>query len=373
MSDLLVIGYDLSAHRTVDISEREVWEWYEKGHNGDRSLICYLCYLETDTSGEYRIIALVPKGRDCGRRRSHFAHPPGLAPPGGHAPETVWHHTVKHRLRALADQAGAASARVEEYTPDGRRRSDVAITMTHGVQIAIEVQQGEIRDGECLDRQRDHDRNAIAVSWVWRPGMWIPQVLYRIGQPGWLFDLDKDRLGLICGKPSDHTTAKKADGCNFQSAHWPPCPGDETEIRWMPASEAQFSAMGLQPSRKILAQLNYEAVESQRKAQAKSAPKAAFQQPRPPAVRVISAPPTPRILEKKPERTTNLVQRIDAKPPGSPPEERMYYCPACGYLTGVQLRESRIPHEIASPDRTITKEDLEPHLLPPGFDSWGSR
>jgi competence CoiA-like predicted nuclease len=58
---------------------------------------------------------------------------------GQHMPETVWHYTAKNQLRAWAEMAGADSARVEEYTPDGRRRSDLAVTIPGGDRVAIEV------------------------------------------------------------------------------------------------------------------------------------------------------------------------------------------------------------------------------------------
>lgn len=53
-----------------------------------------------------------------------------------------------------------------------------------------------------------------------------------------------------------------------------------------------------------------------------------------------------------------MVQRIDRSPRG-PAEDRLYWYPACGYLNGVQLAASPIPHEIAAPHKIITKADLQ--------------
>jgi len=33
VADLYVCGLDLSTGRVVQADEREVWEWYDKGHN----------------------------------------------------------------------------------------------------------------------------------------------------------------------------------------------------------------------------------------------------------------------------------------------------------------------------------------------------
>lgn len=65
---------------------------------------------------------------------------------------------------------------------------------------------------------------------------------------------------------------------------------------------------------------------------------------------------------------SHLAIRIDALPPWSDPDERSYWCPTCGYLTGAEQRSAALAHEIPGPDRTITYRDLnlsepEPHSL----------
>jgi hypothetical protein len=54
---------------------------------------------------------------------------------------------------------------------------------------------------------------------------------------------------------------------------------------------------------------------------------------------------------------SHLAIRIDARPPGTPPERRRYWCPACGYLTGAAL-PAAAAHEIPGPGRVITRADL---------------
>jgi hypothetical protein len=64
---------------------------------------------------------------------------------------------------------------------------------------------------------------------------------------------------------------------------------------------------------------------------------------------------------------SHLAIRIDPLPPWSDPDDRYYWCPACGYLTGAGRRIAAIPHEIPGPDRRITYRDLNlpepvPHI-----------
>jgi hypothetical protein len=110
VADLYVCGLDLSTGRVVQADQREVWEWRPKGHNGDGTLVCH--HGTGSPDGAPVVVPLVPRGRIGGTRRRHFAHPPGVAPAGGHSPETAWRWEVKHRLCRWVQAAGA-DARVE--------------------------------------------------------------------------------------------------------------------------------------------------------------------------------------------------------------------------------------------------------------------
>ena len=163
MSDLYVSGLDLSTGRVVLADEREVWEWHKKGHNGDRTLVCLECFHGADSpDGAQRLVPLVPRGRIGGVRQRHFAHPPGMAPAGGHSPETAWHWQTKHRLCRWVEKATGASARTEAWTAQGKRRSDVAVTFPDGARLAIEVQFGQITDNELLARRDDYIARGLA-------------------------------------------------------------------------------------------------------------------------------------------------------------------------------------------------------------------
>jgi hypothetical protein len=136
-ADLLVVGLDLVTGREVHAGDRRTEEWRKKGHNGDRTLVCLACYEGADLPDGPRTVALVPKGREGGARHQHFAHPPGMVPPGGqHSPESRWHAGGKHAIREWAEAQGF-TARAEARTADGRRRSDVELILPGGHRLAI--------------------------------------------------------------------------------------------------------------------------------------------------------------------------------------------------------------------------------------------
>ena len=57
----------------------------------------------------------------------------------------------------------------------------------------------------------------------------------------------------------------------------------------------------------------------------------------------------------------HLVLRIDARPPGTGPAGRLYWCPRCDvYLTGTELAATAIVHYTPGPARAITEADLTP-------------
>jgi hypothetical protein len=272
VAELYVPGLDLSTGLAVDAGDREVWEWRRKGHSGDGTLVCLECYQGADRRGGPLAVPLVPRGRVGGARQPHFAHPPGMAPPGGHRNrESAWHWEAKHRLARWAITRGAV-ARVEARTADGRRRSDVSITLPGGRLLAVEVQHSPVTDAEVLARREDYLRGGITVVWVWhgRP----PHVLYRFGEPGWVYDLAQDQIGLVCGGPHPARPGDDQDGGRTLGPHWPPCPGDATSIRWMPLADLRLSARGLQASRQVLTHLEEEASEAARQARTQPWPAA---------------------------------------------------------------------------------------------------
>lgn len=199
MPDLYVPGLDLCTGLVVEAGDRPVWELRKKGHNGDGTLVCLACYQGTDWPDGPHVVPLIPRGRVGGIRQPHFAHPAGLGPPGGHHDgESAWHWQAKQRLGRWACAAGA-TARIEAWTADRRRRTDVSVTLASGARLAIEVQYGRITDAEVLARRDDYARAGISVIWVWRQETGIPHVLYQLGELGWVLDLAADRMGLACG------------------------------------------------------------------------------------------------------------------------------------------------------------------------------
>jgi Competence protein CoiA-like family len=256
VAELHVPGLDLVTGREVAAADGKTWEWKPKGHNGDGTLVCLECYLGADRPDGPRTVPLVPRGKVGGARQPHFAHPPGMAPPGGHhSSESAWHSQTKRRLERWAVAQGAA-ARIEARTADGRRRTDVSVTLPGGPTLAVEVQFSSITDAEIHARGEDYLRAGSIVVWVWRDSP--PHVLYESGKPGWVYDLDLDRIGLVCGKAHPGRTGD-ADGGRTLSTHWPPCSSDATTVRWMPLADLRLTANGLCASEQVLTRLAEEA------------------------------------------------------------------------------------------------------------------
>ena len=350
MDDLLVVGLDLATGQEVHAGDRESWEWYGKGHNGDQTLVCRECYDGTDLPGGPRQVALVPKGRKGGARRAHFAHPPGMAPPGGrHNPETLWHAEGKQLLRQWAQKQGAA-AQVEAWTGDGRRRSDVAITVPGGGRLALEVQLGDITDAEWLARHNDYVQAGITDVWLWHPQSWIPRVVFDRGQPGWRLDLTLSRIGLVHAQPAPVTSIRASETSRCIAVHWPPCPDDPLDTLWMPLAAAQLAAEGIEPSAEAAAELARQAEKATLRAEiAKQATLPGTRRTRaeqPLAVTVPAPRPSDSAQQNGNAALPHYAFRYDAFPPWSDPDTWWYWCDACGnsQITGAELKASPIIH-----------------------------
>jgi Competence protein CoiA-like family len=354
MSDLLVVGLDLETGQEVHAAGRPAWEWRSKGHNGNHTLVCLDCYTGADLPGLPQLVALVPKGRLGGARRSHFAHPPGMAPPGGHGPETIWHGEGKQRMCRWARARGAA-ARVEACTPDRRRRSDVAVTLPAGQRVVIEVQLGAISDAEWLARHHDYAQAGITDVWLWHSSTWVPRVVFEAGQPGWILDLDHDRLGLLYARPETPAGLWQPAGPGCGQVHWPPCRSDALAKQWMPLEAAQLTSDGIQPSAHAASDIARRAaavlVRAEQTVQA--VPQEATRHSRTAAPRTCkpAAPspvPGPAGLEPSAGQLTqpHRAIRYDARPPGSDPGTWWYQCDQCGRsgITGTELDAAPIIH-----------------------------
>lgn len=357
--DLVVVGLDLETGQEVDIGNREVWDWARKGHNGDRTLVCEHCYEGEDLLGGPRVVALVPKGRIGGKRRKHFAHPPGMAPPGGrHSPESVWHAKAKQRLRRWAAELGAR-ARVEAYTQDGRRRSDVAITVRGGGQVAIEVQLGELSDAQWLARHHDYARATITDVWLWHWAAWVPRVMFAHRQPGWILDLDRDQIGLIHAQPTPASGNQEARTRECQDMHWPPCPEDQLGVLWMPLASARLTPDGIRPCTQVAAELARQpaVVRRSRPGPRPQARPAVVDQHRDNQT-IMPLPATRAPADR--EQPARLPATHDAFPPWTDPETWWFYCDTCGRTyTGAEIKASPITHTVPSMGpRTPTGQQL---------------
>ena len=117
-----------------------------------------------------------------------------------HHSESVWHAEGKQDLATWArTQPGVADARVEAFTADGRRRSDVQVHFLDGSRVALELQSRWVTDDEWLCRHRDYERVGVRDVWLWHPQVGVPGIVAEHGQPGWTYAADRDRLTAMVG------------------------------------------------------------------------------------------------------------------------------------------------------------------------------
>jgi len=369
VADLLVVGLDLVTGLEVHAEDRETWEWWKKGHNGDQTLVCLACYQGADLPGGPQVVALVPRGRVGGARCRHFAHPPGMAPPGGrHSPESLDHSAGKQALRGWAASQGFA-ARVEAWTADSRRRSDVEAILPGGVRVAIELQCSEITDTEWVARHEDYVRAGITDVWLWHPRLQVPRVVFQYDQPGWRFDLEAGKIGLHYAHPDPAAVraASEPRGCGL--VHSPPCPEDRLATLWMPLESARLTWHGIELPAEATAELARLAEDAARElAAGKQAREAAARQApadRAPAVTRPSAVTIPDTAGKYRQLLRQLVRvheafRYDAFQPWTDPDSWWYRCGVCGdKLSGAELKASPVIHVVRSYERADTGRYVE--------------
>lgn len=366
MADLLVVGLDLVTGLEVHARDRSTEEWRKKGHNGNRTLACQACYEGADLPGGPQTVPLVPKGREGGARQQHFAHPPGMAPPGGrHSPESLWHADGKQAIREWAAAQGL-TARVEARTADGRRRSDVEVVMPGGHRIAIELQRGELSDAEWIARHEDYVQAGITDVWLFHSGIQVPRVVLRFGQPGWHFDLETRRIGLVHAQPGP-AGASASQSAQCHAVHWPPCPTDQLATSWMLLASAQLTPDGIEPSVETTAELDRLAATATRELAARRARAAAATQARKNRNRAVrqrrlagraDAPGESRQFPR-----THEAFRWDALPPEADADTWCFGCDICGLeLTEAMLKVSPVVHVIRTMERTRTGRPREIEL-----------
>lgn len=360
MADVLVIGLDLATGLEVHAEDRKTLEWRKKGHNGDQTLVCLACYQGADLPDGPQLVALVPKGKEGGTRCRHFAHPPGMAPPRGrHNPESLEHAHGKQVLRAWAINQGF-TARVEARTADGRRRSDVEVTLPGGARVAMELQCSEITDAEWLDRHEDYIRAGITDVWLWGPGIWIPRIVFRYGEPGWRFGPEAGTIALIYARPdlAVVTAASMAPECAI--VHFPPCPGDRLGFLPMPLVSARLGPDGMEPSVEATAELARLTDDVARELAERQARVAAARRAREDLTRPLATPPIIESADALRENGQLLPEheafRYDAFPPWTDPDTWWYRCEGCGddRITGAKLKASPVIHVVATYERIRT-------------------
>jgi hypothetical protein len=266
-ADLLVVGYDLDTASEVHIGDRTMPEWHAIGYGGTRRLVCYLCWRGVDAAPGTEV-ALVPRGRIGGKKRAHFAHPPGA---GVHdspaAKETIWHLGMKHRLAGWANGlANVVEAVAERWAPDGKRRADVSVLLADGSQLALEVQSRILTDRGWGARHADYAANGITDVWFMRPGAETPYVLHELGVPTFTVN-DDSSVAVQLGQAHARTDTWWTGDLAKLAVHHPPCAGDSIEYMRLPLDTLGLDAHGLVVASAIAQRVAKDLAEVQRAAE----------------------------------------------------------------------------------------------------------
>lgn len=245
--DLLVVGLDLDTGRHVHIEDRPMDQWRTLGYRHRESLVCAACFLGLDGVPAGTRVPLIPRGRIGGARRHHFAHPPHMAPPGGHHPETLWHLEAKAQLERWARSLpNVSEVRQEQWTPGRERRADVHVHLADGSRLALEAQSSLITDPLWQQRHRDYAAAGIRDIWFMRPGTALPHVLLAEQSAVCILDLADHQVRVLWGHPHPRTGRwwENEDLSRF-ALHHPPCAGDDLHEETVPLAQLGLHSGGL--------------------------------------------------------------------------------------------------------------------------------
>ncbi|MFF8617178.1 competence protein CoiA family protein [Streptomyces sp. NPDC015350] len=245
--DLLVVGLDLDTGRHVHVEDRPMDQWRMLGYRHRESLVCAACFLGLDATAPGTRVPLIPRGRIGGARRHHFAHPPHMAPPGGHHPETLWHLEAKAQLERWARSLpGVTEVRQEQWIPGRERRADVHVRLADGSRLALEAQSSLITDRLWQHRHRDYAATGTRDIWFMRPDTALPHVLFAEQSAVCILDLADRQVRIVWGRP--HLRIGRwweSEDLSLYALHHPPCPGDDLHEETAPLAQLGLNSSGL--------------------------------------------------------------------------------------------------------------------------------
>ncbi|MFD5344278.1 competence protein CoiA family protein [Streptomyces anulatus] len=264
--DLLVVGFDLETRQEVHIGERPMEQWRALGYRRRETVVCFYCWHGIDAALGTKV-PLLARGRIGGLVRSHFAHPAGMAPPGGHHRETVWHINAKHRLaRWAASHPNVARVRMEQWTEERNRRADVHVVLDDGAALALEAQRELITDELWQSRHRDYAAAGVRDVWFMRPDTRIPHVLFAEGAPAWtLYHRDESAEARL-GEPHKRGPRWWTEDLRLFGQHHPPCARDAIVCERFALAELGLDAGGVTFPPAMRARLAEEAARIRRDA-----------------------------------------------------------------------------------------------------------
>jgi hypothetical protein len=234
-----------------------------------------------------------------------------------------------------------------------------------GRRLAIELQRGEMSDAEWIARHQDYARAGITDLWLWHPDTRVPLVVFRHGQPGWRFDLETRKIGLIYARPGRAAAGSTPQHARCRAVHWPPCPADELAVTWMPLGSARLTMLGIEPSTETVGELERLAAVADRELAVAREGRATATRGREQQDDAARPPVIWRtdVARDKFQRTHEAF-RWDAFPPWTDPDIWCYGCyDMCGLeLTGAMLKASAIVHVVRAMEQASTGRPREIEL-----------
>ncbi|WP_067504394.1 competence protein CoiA family protein [Actinoplanes sp. TFC3] len=341
MGDLSVVGFDTRTGRSVHVDDAPKHVWNQHGYGGTAPLVCWHCFHGDEAPPGTLVPLQCRGGRKYGKVRTHFAHPPGMAPAGGHHPETLWHANAKQTLlRWARQQPGVADAVTEYRTADGRRRTDVEVSLTDGTRLALKVQQQPLTDEAWTRRHQDYTAAGLTDIWLWHSRLGVPGIARDEPQCHWRLAADLNAIGVPLARPHGFDGAwwMRPDH-RVRALHYPPCAGDPTEVRWTALADFTAGPTGLLLPATFIAELRDATAAVARKADRIRQRHSAPPTPKRPALqggRVNFGRVNPPAVH---DLRVHEVHRIDALPPNADPELRRYRCQVCNWVTGDVLND----------------------------------
>lgn len=240
-----VVGFDPIEKYRVQADDLPIEAMRAKCHGSEGSLVCFACQRGYDRHKPQDVhlefCAGVP-----GKIRPYFRHPKGLAPRSDHEPRTKWHSDAIEAAAAwVKRQPSVIGLVTEKWMPSCLRVPDIAVTLSYGKILIIEIQQCYLSDSAWLERHRSYQAAGILDVWIWHKSTRIASSARQMTQRNWVISEDIQEIGIPIA--IGHFALGDSVGRDVSLSHYPACPGDKVIVDWEPLAQFGLSDDGLVP------------------------------------------------------------------------------------------------------------------------------